>query len=188
MCETYSSKQIVSTHNASRQDRRLDVTASAAIFCSSMGISIRPAEPTDVDQIVDFNCRLALESEGVQLDDRTVVAGVRGIIANPDRGRYWLAERDGTVCGQCMVTVEPSDWNAGSYWWLQSVYVDSNYRRSGVFRALWHGVLEAAAAAGDVAAVRLYVDRENRDARDAYQKMGMRKSSYIVYELPMGRS
>jgi len=152
-----------------------------------MGISIRPAEHTDVDQIVDFNCRLALESEDIQLDDQTVAVGVRGIIANPDRGRYWLAEQDGTVCGQCLVTVEPSDWNAGSYWWLQSVYVDSSHRRSGVFRALWQCVLEAATVASDVVAVRLYVDRENRDARDAYQKIGMCKSSYIVYELPIGR-
>lgn len=152
-----------------------------------MGISIRTADQTDVDQIVDFNCRLAIESEDIKLDDQTVAAGVRGIIANPDRGRYWLAERHGAVCGQCLVTVEPSDWNAGSYWWLQSVYVDSRHRRSGVFRALWQSVLEAATAAGDVAAVRLYVDRENRNARDAYRTMGMRKSSYIVYELPIGR-
>jgi ribosomal protein S18 acetylase RimI-like enzyme len=153
-----------------------------------MAISIRPAELSDVNQIVNFNCRLALESEGIQLKDQLVTAGVKAIIADPDRGRYWLAERDGAVCGQCLVTVEPSDWNAASYWWLQSVYVDSSHRRSGVFRALWHSVLDAATAAGDVAAVRLYVDQENRDAREAYQRMGMRKSGYLVYELPIGRT
>lgn len=152
-----------------------------------MVISIRPAERGDVNQIIDFNRRLALETEGIHLDDQCVAAGVNAIIANPYRGRYWLAERDGTVCGQCLVTVEPSDWNAGSYWWLQSVYVDSGHRRTGVFRALWQSVLNAAVAAGDVAAVRLYVDRENRGARDTYQRMGMRESSYRVYELPIGR-
>lgn len=165
----------------------MDAAANTAIFCSGMEISIRPAEHTDLDQIVDFNCRLAIESEGTQLDNQTVAVGVSEIISNPDRGQYWLAERDGAVCGQCLVTAEPSDWNAGSYWWLQSVYVDSRHRRRGVFQALWQRVLEAATVAGDVAAVRLYVDRENRDARDAYETMGMRKSSYIVYELPIVR-
>jgi ribosomal protein S18 acetylase RimI-like enzyme len=150
------------------------------------GISIRAARPSDAPVIADFNRRLALESEGRELDAGTVDEGVRKLLADPARGQYWIAEDANapgpTPAGQCLVTTEWSDWTNGRYWWFQSVYVPPEYRGRGVFRALWDHVESSARREGDVASLRLYVERDNASARAVYQKLGMEESGYLVYE------
>lgn len=148
--------------------------------------TVRPATPGDAAAIAAGNVRLAGESEGKILDPAVVESGVAAILADPSRARYWVVEADGAIVGQCMVNEEPSDWAGGRYWWIQSVYVDPAWRGRGVFRALWDRVLEEARATGDVAEVRLYVERENRAARTVYERLGMEETSYRLYALPLG--
>ncbi|MFM8285962.1 MAG: GNAT family N-acetyltransferase [Planctomycetaceae bacterium] len=146
------------------------------------GLQIRPATPADWEVIVDYNCRLALESEGKQLDRQHLVPGVQALLANPQRGRYLLAERNGQVVGQLMHTHEWSDWRNGDIWWLQSVYVHPDFRRQGVFRAL-HAQLEAEALADPgVVGLRLYVEEQNTRAHATYAAMGMTPGGYFVLE------
>ena len=154
-------------------------------------ISIRAARPSDAPVIADFNRRLALESEGREIDPATLDEGVRKLLADPARGQYWIAEdaepAGGAAggpapAGQCLVTTEWSDWTNGRYWWFQSVYVPPEYRGRGVFRALWEHVEAAARREGDIASLRLYVERDNAPARAVYEKLGMEESGYIVYE------
>ncbi len=148
-------------------------------------VTVRAATPADTEVVAVFNRLLAAESEGRTLDPVRLERGVRSILENPSRGRYWLAERNGAVCGQCLVTTEPSDWGAGTYWWLQSVYVDPDHRQAGAFHALWEHVAAEANAAGDVVAIRLYVERGNASARAVYAGVGMEQTGYVVYELPL---
>ncbi|MBW3660408.1 MAG: GNAT family N-acetyltransferase [Gemmatimonadetes bacterium] len=147
---------------------------------------MRPAGAADVGGLVERNLALAAESEDRVLDRSAVEAGVRAILGSSRRGRYWVAEVDGTVRGQCLVTEEPSDWTGGRYWWIQSVYIDPDWRGTGVFRRLWEVVGAAAAEAGDVASIRLYVARGNRAARAVYERLGMEETDYRVYEKPVG--
>jgi GNAT superfamily N-acetyltransferase len=148
-------------------------------------VTVRAAGPADAERIADFSRRLALESEGIVLDPARVAEGVRLGLETTARARYWMAEDGGEVVGQCMVTTEWSDWRAGWMWWLQSVYVTPEARGRGVFRALWERVLADARAAGDVVGIRLYVHDENDDARAIYERVGMERSPYLVYELPL---
>lgn len=151
-------------------------------------VTVRAATPDDAATIADFNRILAAESEGRELDPDRLARGVRLLLANHTRGHYWVAEGEGRIVGQCMVTTEWSDWSAGRYWWLQSVYVVPDWRGRGVLRALWDQVVEEATALGDVASIRLYVERDNAGARKAYERLGMEESPYLVYEhrLPYG--
>lgn len=151
------------------------------------GVEIRRATATaaDAGALALGNVRLAAESEGRELDAAKVERGVRLIQADPSRGDYWVAEAGGAVVGQCLVTTEWSDWSNGRYWWFQSVWVEPDWRGRGVFRALWDRVLAAAREAGDVAAMRLYVEAENRSARAIYERLGMAATGYRVYELPL---
>jgi len=79
---------------------------------------------------------LALESEGARLDPDILRRGIeRGLSRFPEV-QYFVAEISGRMVGQLMLTREWSDWRDGWLLWLQSVYVDREFRRQGVFRRL----------------------------------------------------
>jgi GNAT superfamily N-acetyltransferase len=138
-----------------------------------MALSVRPARPADVPVIAEFNCRLARETEHLELDPATVNAGVAAAIAEAQRkGPYFIAVDGEDVVGQMAVTFEWSDWRNGWFWWIQSVYVRADYRGKGVFRTLYEEVRQAAREAGDVVGIRLYVERENGSAQKTYRRLG----------------
>jgi GNAT superfamily N-acetyltransferase len=142
---------------------------------------VRTATAGDAPVIALFNRLLAHESEGLELDAATVAAGVAAVLDDPVKGVYFVAEIAGKPVGQLMLTVEWSDWRNGPIYWIQSVYVVAERRGSGVFRALWERGLEAARQAG-ARAVRLYVEEGNAAAQEAYRRVGMHRSGYLVYE------
>lgn len=142
---------------------------------------VRRAELADLPTLVDFNARLAHESEGVSLDRERLRAGVTAVLRDESRGLYLVAESDGVPVGQLGMTFEWSDWRNGVFWWLQSVYVRPEHRRKGVLRALYDRVL-AMAADRDVCGVRLYVEQGNRGAQDAYRRLGLEPSVFHMYE------
>jgi GNAT superfamily N-acetyltransferase len=142
--------------------------------------SIRPATPDDADQVIAFNTALAAETEGKTLDASTLAVGVREALADPARSLYFLAEVDGAVVGQTMVTFEWSDWRNAFFWWIQSVY--SRFRRRGVFRALHDHVRREAKGRPDVCGLRLYVHHDNHRAMKTYERLGMPQSEYLLCE------
>lgn len=146
-------------------------------------MKIRPATLDDLAVLVDFNARLAFESEQLRLDPDALTLGCHAVLAHPERGFYTLAERDGEVIGQCLVTHEWSDWRAGWLWWIGSVYVVVSARRTGVWSTLHRHLVARARARGDVVGLRLYVERANRIARATYEKLGMTDAGYDVMEL-----
>ena len=145
-------------------------------------ISIRLAVLDDLSPIVDFNCRLAEETEHKRLDVETITRGVRRALSQPELCRYWVAESGGQIVGQAMITLELTDWRDGVLWWLQSVYVAEPHRRRGVFRALFEHIAALAQADPDVRGLRLYVERENERAQRVYEQMGLQPSGHLVYE------
>ena len=149
-------------------------------------LSIRDARPGDLDTLVAFNVRLALESEEKHLDPAILGRGVESALAEPDRLRYWVAETDVAgskqVVGQAAITREWSDWRAGWIWWFQSVYVHPDFRGQGVFRRLHAEIRAIARRTPDVIGLRLYVEAHNDRARRVYQTLGMGPSGYDVFE------
>ncbi|MBI1944089.1 MAG: GNAT family N-acetyltransferase [Deltaproteobacteria bacterium] len=147
---------------------------------------IRDAIPDDAATIIDFNERMAWETEHKQLDRARLEPGVRRALADASLARYWLAvDDDGTPLGQLMVTWEWSDWRNGPFFWIQSVYVKEEARRRGVYRALHEHAVAEAERAGAVG-VRLYVEPHNARAIATYARLGMTKT-YDVMELPLPR-
>jgi GNAT superfamily N-acetyltransferase len=146
-------------------------------------IFIRDATARDAAIIADFNCRLAWDSEGKNLEQAVIDLGVRLALEKPELCRYFLAEVDGQVVGQTMITYEWSDWRAGVCWWIQSVYVVAEYRKQGVFRALFEHIHELARNDPDARGLRLYVEQHNEPALATYRRMGMSPSGHLLYEL-----
>jgi ribosomal protein S18 acetylase RimI-like enzyme len=147
-----------------------------------MPLVIRRATTNDSEVVVDFNGRLAEESEGKKLDSALLKAGVAQALADPHKGLYFLAEDAGVVVGQIMITTEWSDWRNGWFWWIQSVYVRPEARRRGVFRALFEHVSKAARQDPDVIGLRLYVDEDNHTAQETYRRLGLAETGYFVLE------
>lgn len=145
-------------------------------------IRVRPAVAADEATLVDWNCRLARETEGKELDRALVVPGVRAVLADAHKGRYFVAEVDGELAGQLMHTREWSDWRNGQIWWLQSVYVAAEHRQGGVFRALFQHLAAAAEADPEVVALRLYCEAHNAAALATYRRLGMQDAGYLVLE------
>ncbi len=143
---------------------------------------VRPATPPDADIIAAHNVAMAAETEGRTLDPATVRAGVRRVLEDPTRGRYYLAARRDRIVGQLLVTREWSDWRDAWFWWIQSVYVIPGARRGGVYRLLHEHVVAEARAAGDVCGLRLYVERENFAAQRVYEQMGLNATHYLLFE------
>lgn len=146
-------------------------------------VRIRRAEKTDVDTIADFNIEMARETENIVLPRPRLVDGVKALLEDVSKGFYVMAELDGKPVGQVMITYEWSDWRNGTFWWIQSVYVRPQYRRMGVFRALFHHIKLIAEETTDVCGLRLYVEQGNHTAKQAYESLGMEESHYDLREI-----
>ena len=127
---------------------------------------------------------MAKETEERTLDLQRLREGTQAVFDDPTRGFYIVAEAPdaGVVVGQLLVTFEWSDWRNANFWWIQSVYVDPAWRRRGVYRRMHQAVVEQGKARMDVCGIRLYVEGENEIAKHAYDRVGMSRSVYEVFE------
>ena len=130
---------------------------------------------------------MAEETEHLHLSPDCVAKGVATILADPSKGLYFVAEVGPEIVGQVMITYEWSDWRNGNLWWLQSVYVRKDFRRKGIFRALFRHLQELAVKRGDVCGLRLYMHSGNGPARNSYQELGMKPTQYVVFEMELNK-
>ncbi len=143
---------------------------------------VRNAREQDIDTLTLFNIAMARETEEKILSPAKVRAGMRAVIRHPDHGFYLVAELEGQIAGSLLVTREWSDWRNGVFWWIQSVYVPPEFRKRGIYRALYDAVKALAKSSPEVCGFRLYVERNNRAARSVYSKLGMSETEYRIYE------
>ncbi|MCP5184886.1 MAG: GNAT family N-acetyltransferase [Pseudomonadales bacterium] len=125
---------------------------------------------------------MASETEDRPLDAQRLAAGIRHALMHPEEARYLLASLNGEAVGALMLTFEWSDWRAGRFWWIQSVYVAPSHRRRGVYRALHERVKAMVRADPLGCGIRLYVERENGIAQATYRSLGMDETHYRLYE------
>ena len=145
-------------------------------------MNIRLAEKTDIDALVGFNQAMALETESKNLEAQVLRPGVAAVFDDPNKGFYVVAELDGTVAGGLLITFEWSDWRNKWFWWIQSVYVRPEYRGRGLYGEMYEFVKSKAGGAGNVCGFRLYVEKDNEKAQRVYEKLGMDRTYYLMYE------
>lgn len=150
---------------------------------TTMPVQIRAATLDDAAIIAEYNRRLAWETEHKTLDPDVVLRGVTQALLDPLRkGPYHVAVVDGQVIGQIQFTFEWSDWRAGWFWWIQSVYVHADHRGKGAFRALYQHVYDQARQDPEVIGIRLYVEVDNLAAQQTYRKLGMERIDFHIYQ------
>ncbi len=145
-------------------------------------IIITPANEQDLSYMVDFQLKMALETEELKLDKSVLEAGVASALKDSSKALYFIARKGDRPVGMLMITTEWSDWRNGWVWWIQSVYVVPEMRKEGVFGALYTYVKELVMEASDVMGIRLYVDKRNLKAQRVYEAVGMTGEHYSTFE------
>lgn len=143
---------------------------------------IRRATINDVEKIAEYNYNLAFETEDKVLNMDILVKGVTALVNDESKGIYNVCEIDGNIVGQIMYTFEWSDWRNGTFIWVQSVYVDKEFRGKGVFKSLYNYIKNMCDKDNNICGIRLYVEVENFVAQKTYESLGMEKCHYHIYE------
>jgi GNAT superfamily N-acetyltransferase len=144
-------------------------------------VTIRKANQSDSQPIIDFQQKMAWETEEMKLVPQVISRGVNGVFEDPSRGQYWVAEKDNSIIASLLITYEWSDWRNCNVWWFQSVYVLPGHRRKGVFRNMY-SFIKREAQDSNAAGLRLYVESNNLRARNTYEALGMSSEHYTMYE------
>lgn len=143
---------------------------------------IREATIKDMDTIIDFQLKMAMETENVKLDVNILKSGVNTLFNKPEMGLYYVAEVDGKVVGSTMTTYEWSDWRNATIIWLQSVYFLPEYRNQKLFSKMYAYIKAKVEADNSIGGIRLYVDKTNLHAQKVYNAIGMNGEHYDTYE------
>lgn len=145
---------------------------------------IENASPGDADGIAAFQIAMARETENKILDPDVVGPAVQRVFTDPSKGFYLVARDGDSLAGCLMVTFEWSDWRNCDMWYIQSVYVRPEFRGRGMFTGLYQRVIKLARESGSTF-VRLYVETENLKAQKTYERLGMKKMPYFMYDVKL---
>ena len=146
---------------------------------------VRSAGIDDLNTLVTFTLAEALEAEGSNKSSARVHEGIKTALADPAIASYWVLENpDGDLIGSVSVVKEWSDWHAGFYWWIQSMFIQPEYRGQQLMRRLLDKVRREAEDE-DALEVRLYVHNDNIRATKAYEREGFSISPYKIMVMPL---
>ena len=92
-------------------------------------MQVRKANMTDLQSLVDFTSQEAREAEGKVKNLEVLEQGIEKALLDESLARYWvLVDQTSQRLGSVSALREWSDWHAGFYWWVQSLYIDPAYR------------------------------------------------------------
>jgi len=144
---------------------------------------VRKAVLEDLAKLVEFTTEEAREAEGDAGVFERIEPGVRAALHDETKAMYWVVQDDsGQAIGSISALKEWSDWNAGYYWWIQSVYIVPGQRGKGCLPLLLDAVLGEMRHQGGLE-LRLYVHERNGRAIGAYRKFGFARLPYEIMAL-----
>lgn len=143
---------------------------------------VRRAVAEEAPLLIAFQQEMARETEELELDPQVLAAGVRAVFDDPGKGTYWVGVRANRVLGGLLTVPEWSDWRNGQVLWIHSVYVIPEARGEGVFGALFRALQAHVASTPGLRGLRLYVDKRNTSAQRIYERLGMGRDHYHLYE------
>ncbi len=149
--------------------------------------TVREARADEAGLIRDFQVAMAWESEKMRLDSEVCLRGVRRVFDEPALGRYFVMEIESgdanpVVAGCTLIQREWSDWRARLVLWIHSLYIRPEYRGQGLYRATYEEFQTRVKNDPSLGGIRLYVDHGNTSAIAVYEKLGMTREHYHLYE------
>ncbi|MEM9327048.1 MAG: GNAT family N-acetyltransferase [Bacteroidota bacterium] len=146
-------------------------------------MQVRKATLEDLPHLIDFTKSEAMDAEGMDLDSEQVRQGIRMALEDSTKAMYWvLTDEEDTPVGSISALREWSDWRAGYYWWIQSLYLAPKQRGKGHAARLIAEV-NAEMQKQNGLELRLYVHRGNLAAMKAYERIGFDGLDYEIMKL-----
>ncbi|TQV89175.1 GNAT family N-acetyltransferase [Aliikangiella coralliicola] len=143
-------------------------------------MKVRRATIQDLDSLVTFTAQEAEQAEGSIRAPETLRRGIKAALEDPDKGIYWvLVDASDSPVGSISAITEWSDWNAGYYWWIQSLFITPACRGRGLINHLLDAVKQEMSRQGGLE-LRLYVHKDNHAAIRAYEKVQFELSNYLI--------
>jgi GNAT superfamily N-acetyltransferase len=143
-----------------------------------MGFTVRTARLADLDALVAFTLLEARHAEGIEKSPDIVREGAKVALDDPSIARYWILEnQEGEVIGNISIVREWSNWNAGYYWRIQSMFIAPEYRGRKLMGYLIEAVRKAAKSENALD-IRLLVHQDNHRAQKAYYRWGFSNGPY----------
>lgn len=143
-------------------------------------MKVRKAVLDDLPFLVNFTAEEAKEAEGSIKIPETLEKGIQVALRDPSIATYWvLVDDNNTPVGSVSAVREWSDWNAGYYWWIQSMFLSKQQRGKGRMSMLLDAVKQEMKEQKGLE-LRLYVHKDNRTAVRAYQNSHFSKSDYEI--------
>ena len=145
-----------------------------------MKVKVRKAVVNDINSLVNFTIEEAKEAEGLNKVPDTLRDGITAAIKDSSKATYWvIVDENDRPFGNVSALKEWSDWNAGYYWWIQSMFISNRFRGKGYLKLLISTV-KAELERENGLELRLYVHKDNKVAIRAYEKAGFKISDYKV--------
>jgi len=152
------------------------------IYIFEVKMEIRTANLSDHLSIVDFQIRMAKETEDLALNYDLVSKGVLAALNDSNKGVYYIAELENKAVASLLTTYEWSDWRNGLVLWIQSVYVLPEFRGKGIYKEMYLHLKSKVQNNKDLLGLRLYVEKDNKNAQKVYSKLGMDGEHYQMFE------
>ena len=97
-------------------------------------LSVRRADKGDLKTLIRFAREEASEAEGLQTAPEALRAGIEAALDDEGSALCWvLADQHWPASAPCPPCAR-NDWNAGYYWWVQSLFVEGEHRGTGAAR------------------------------------------------------
>lgn len=132
--------------------------------------------------IVNSQIQMASETEDFSLCKKTVTQGVKEVLQDSQKGQYYICLVDKEPAACLLTLPEWSDWRCRTVLWIHSVYVLPEFRKQGIYKAMYEHLKSFVSENDDYAGLRLYVDKTNTSAIEVYHKLGMNSDHYTLCE------
>lgn len=149
-------------------------------------VEFRIATMKDIDFLTKFNVDHAFEIEERVLNYQETHKVIKEIMEYPKLGEYFvcvLKWNPETPISCLMISYEFNILDNRNCCWFESVYVDADYRKKGVFKKMFNEIISLGKSR-NYNKVKLYVENDNENAMATYERMGMYMlKGYCVYEI-----
>ena len=148
-----------------------------------MEAKVRKADIQDLNFLILFTAEEAKEAESIEKIPSTLKNGIKAALEDHSKAIYWvIVDESDKPFGNVSALKEWSDWNAGYYWWIQSMYISPEHRGKGFMNLLVDEVKKEMKKENGLE-LRLYVHNSNNTAIRAYKKIGFTKTDYEIMKI-----